>query len=194
MRKRFVSLFVVAAFFFVGHVASVANAFSDVYVFGDSLSDAGALAVLSPANCPPPPYAGCRFSNGPVWVENLASRLGLSASTACAGGTNYAIGGQRSDQILGGQIPLFSSHMGGVADSSALYVIWGAATTTCRASTRPPPPTTSSLQCWRSRPSARPTSSSRIFPSSIPSVRPSTRCWRRASPHCLGRTSTSSTR
>ena len=106
--------------------ADRAQAFSDVFVFGDSLSDAGALNFLSPGDCPPAPYFDCRFSNGPVWAELLAADLGNSAVTAYGGaGTNYAIGGQRSDEILNGQIPLFSSHVAGAADSDALYIVWG---------------------------------------------------------------------
>jgi phospholipase/lecithinase/hemolysin len=55
-------------------------------VFGDSLSDNG--------------NAG-RFSNGPVWVEQLARRLGLPLVAAIGGGTNYAVGGARLDPASG---------------------------------------------------------------------------------------------
>lgn len=54
---------------------------SSLVIFGDSLSDAG--------------NAG-RFSNGPVWVERLAQRLGLEARPARMGGTNFAVGGARA--------------------------------------------------------------------------------------------------
>jgi outer membrane lipase/esterase len=50
-------------------------------VFGDSLSDIG--------------NAG-RFSNGPVWVEYLAERLGLALAPSARGGGNYAVGGARA--------------------------------------------------------------------------------------------------
>lgn len=55
--------------------------FSKLYVFGDSLSDAGNTykASYDPVlgvGFPPPPYAQ-RFSNGPVWVEYLGQKLGL---------------------------------------------------------------------------------------------------------------------
>ncbi len=115
----------VASLILLASTTSVAGPFSNLYVFGDSLSDTGALAVIAPTACPSAPYFDCRFSNGPVWVENLAADLGVSASTAYAGGTNYAIGGQRTDQILNGQIPLFLSSVGGVADPDALYALWG---------------------------------------------------------------------
>lgn len=55
--------------------------FTGLVVFGDSLSDNG--------------NAG-RFSNGPVWVEHLASRLGLPLAPSRQGGTNHAVGGART--------------------------------------------------------------------------------------------------
>ncbi len=130
MRKRIlISLF--TSLFFLSGIASVAHAFSDVFVFGDSLSDSGAFAGIFPAACPAAPYAGCRFTNGPTWAEILATDIGNSADTAYLGGTNYAIGGERSDELLVdvdtlgvGQIPNFASTVGGVADPNALYIIW----------------------------------------------------------------------
>jgi len=114
--------------------AAPALSYTDTFVFGDSLSDSGAFDhLLGGAFCPPAPYAGCRFSNGPTWAENVATALGNSADTAYApgGGTNYAIGGERSDELFasgsainGGQIPNFSTDVGGVADPNALYIIW----------------------------------------------------------------------
>ncbi len=61
-------------------------AFNHVVVFGDSLSDTG--------------NAG-RFSNGPVWVEYLAQKLGLKLNPARAGGSNFAVGGARLDPRSG---------------------------------------------------------------------------------------------
>ncbi|MEM9343853.1 MAG: SGNH/GDSL hydrolase family protein [Pseudomonadota bacterium] len=57
--------------------------FSSFFVIGDSLSDPGNFGPLGP----PPPYAGNRFSNGPVWAEVLASEFDPSATQ------NYAFGG-----------------------------------------------------------------------------------------------------
>lgn len=113
---------------FVSSTAS-ATPISDMYVFGDSLSDTGAFTALAPDFCPDPPYADCRFSNGPVWVEHLATDLGVSATTAYAGGTNWAIGGQRTDNLFadsnfGGQLFNYLGSAGGMADADALYVIW----------------------------------------------------------------------
>ncbi|MEM9503950.1 MAG: SGNH/GDSL hydrolase family protein [Cyanobacteria bacterium P01_E01_bin.43] len=58
-----------------------AASFSQLYVFGDSLVDAGNLfrasSTLSPLGIPQsPPYAQ-RLSNGPVWVEYLADSFEL---------------------------------------------------------------------------------------------------------------------
>jgi phospholipase/lecithinase/hemolysin len=63
----------------------------EFYVFGDSLSDTGNVFAL--VGYPPsPPYFEGRFSNGPVWVEYLAARLGLDYHQQ----TNFAWGGALS--------------------------------------------------------------------------------------------------
>ncbi|MFP8878687.1 MAG: hypothetical protein VCE43_04105 [Myxococcota bacterium] len=69
-------------------VPAPALAYTDVFAFGGSLSDSGAFAHLdgTDVDCPPPFYAGRRFTNGPTWVENLATALGRSANTAYAPG------------------------------------------------------------------------------------------------------------
>src|SRR5215210_249644 len=66
--------------------ARSAPAFEHLVVFGDSLSDTG--------------DAG-RFSNGPVWVEYLAGRLGVKLSPSQRGGSNFAVGGARLDPRSG---------------------------------------------------------------------------------------------
>jgi phospholipase/lecithinase/hemolysin len=114
----------VASLLLLVSVTSVAGPYTSLNVFGDSLSDSGALAILSPGDCPPPPYFDCRFSNGPVWAEILAADLGVSAATAYGGGTNWAIGGQRTDQVLDAQVPNYLGTTAGAADPDALYVIW----------------------------------------------------------------------
>ena len=68
--------------------------FSAEYVFGDSLSDVGNVYLGVGGLEPASPYVNGQFSNGPVWVQDLAARLGLPALTpSLAGGTDYAFGG-----------------------------------------------------------------------------------------------------
>src|SRR5262245_61319505 len=73
-------------------VPSVCN---QIVVFGDSYVDTGNNFVASNGAFPAsPPYYSGRFSNGPVWVERLASDLGIAAPTPSGGGgLNYAWGG-----------------------------------------------------------------------------------------------------
>ena len=66
--------------------ADAAEKFAALVVFGDSLSDNG--------------NAG-RYSNGPVWVEELGTRLGLQVKPSESGGWNFAIGGARLDPDSG---------------------------------------------------------------------------------------------
>jgi phospholipase/lecithinase/hemolysin len=73
---------------------------SDMFVFGDSLSDAGNSGLVTQnfagTTFPPPPYAGGRYSNGPTAVEYLWNQLGSGGGPllpSLAGGTNFAVGG-----------------------------------------------------------------------------------------------------
>ena len=126
---------------FVALVSAQASAYSKLFVFGDSLSDTGNVTAIT-GTVPLPPYAPGRFSNGPVWVERLATDLGLSANAALTGGTNWAFGGAPTgppytqsvpyitQQVTGGFcpsgcIPGYLQTTGGVADPNALYVVWG---------------------------------------------------------------------
>ena len=122
---------------------------ASMYVFGDSLSDAGNVFASSSANplLKPdpivPPYYQGRMSNGPNWTDQLADRLGMSRPSASLdGGTNYAWAGATSDpgqtlrtslvipgqtqlvDNVGQQILTFSgTHPGGFAADS-LVVDW----------------------------------------------------------------------
>ena len=76
--------------------------FSALYAFGDSLSDAGNTFIATGGATPPaPPNASVNgygvFSNGPVWVQDLASNLGLSPLLpSLAGETDFAVGGAQT--------------------------------------------------------------------------------------------------
>ena len=131
----------------VGTATANSSPFSQFVVFGDSLSDAGTFPdILSPT------FDGLRFTNrvGPTYgpgeayaevgTQQLASLLGLQSNPATplvrpdTGGTNYAVGGYRTDEILNS---ITSSSDPGAgprpgylakytrADSNALYYLNG---------------------------------------------------------------------
>jgi phospholipase/lecithinase/hemolysin len=115
----------------LGLIAAPASAFTQLVIFGDSLSDAGNV-YASTFNVIPisPPYFSGRFSNGPVWVEQLASNLGLDAAPSLTGGTNQAWGGARtgapgSVPALSEQAAAYIGGSGGSVDPGALYVVFG---------------------------------------------------------------------
>src|SRR5215471_4269940 len=139
--------FLLAAILALGCLATAtarANAYSALYIFGDSLSDSGNNAIVfAPNTTPVPipgndfiptfPYASGRYTNGPVWAEDFASALGLSASPSLLGGTNFASGGPRTGPLNPGQFPpnhetqigLFLAQHANTAPGSALYVVAG---------------------------------------------------------------------
>lgn len=122
-------------------VSAHAGSFSGIFVFGDSLSDTGNLSLVTagtadPQPNPTQPYDGGRFSNGPLWVEGLASGLGLAgqANPFLLGGNNFAFAGARtgtSDSPPGVLAQAFGIWGGGLApnplraDPDALYVVVG---------------------------------------------------------------------
>ena len=71
------------------------SSYSRIYAFGDSLSDAGNVYAASGGVLPDPLiYSDGRFTNGPVWVQDLAHDLGLPAVTpSLNSGTDFAYGG-----------------------------------------------------------------------------------------------------
>ena len=85
--------------------SSALPAYGALYAFGDSLSDAGNVSILTgvvgtePVS---PPYAqetygsvtGNVFSNGPTWVQDLSGALGLGTlAPSLASGNDFAYGG-----------------------------------------------------------------------------------------------------
>jgi len=114
-------------------------AYSAIYVFGDSYCDVGNVFIATggtPQPQPPsPPYYFGRFSNGPIWVEHVASAMSLPMQPYLAGGTDYAFGGawvtqpqvtpQGTVPDVPQQVGLYLSQHGGKADPSALYVLEG---------------------------------------------------------------------
>lgn len=119
-----------------------AGAYSNIYFFGDSVSDGGnvALAIGYPNGVPQvvsgnnyipdyPYYPSGRFSNGPVWAEDFAAKFGLTAAPSLAGGTDFAFAGARTGgadvpvPTLTTQAGMFLASSHGVAPGDALYVI-----------------------------------------------------------------------
>ena len=110
-----------------------AQSFSNVVVFGDSLSDSGNAAQ---ANGLP---AGNSFTTNPdpVWAEIVAEAFGASGRNSLAGGPNYAFAGacvnpatpctQNIVPTVTEQIDSHLSAQGGSADPGALYAVWGGA-------------------------------------------------------------------
>jgi phospholipase/lecithinase/hemolysin len=75
-----------------------ASAYTTLFAFGDSLSDAGNDYIGSDGAIPvSPPYYQGHFSNGPTWVEDLSVKLGLGKLTpSLAGGDDFAFGGAQT--------------------------------------------------------------------------------------------------
>jgi phospholipase/lecithinase/hemolysin len=111
-----------------------------LYAFGDSLSDVGNIYAATSDPGPPvpgPPYVNGQFTNGNVWVQDLAGDLGLAALTpSLLGGSNFAYGTAETGvtsfntsaadtDLLGatGQLAQFQA-VHAAADPNALYTIW----------------------------------------------------------------------
>jgi phospholipase/lecithinase/hemolysin len=102
-------------------------------VFGDSLSDTGNVFVATGGTVPTTPYSAGRFSDGPVWIDHLATGLGLPSGAVAflLGGNNYAFGGARTGAGTS-PVPGLLAQIGGVwapthptADANGLYVVVG---------------------------------------------------------------------
>ena len=105
-------------------------AYSQVYFFGDSLTDTGNLYAGSGIPVSPPYYGG-GFSNGPLWSQTFASALGFASTPAVLGGNNFAWAGAtivdygRPQPEVPQQLGMYLGVTGGTADPNALYVIMG---------------------------------------------------------------------
>ena len=99
MKKTLRSLLLVAWVALLAPVSAQASlqTLSNLYVFGDSLSDGGNYnGPGGPGTFPPSPYVGGRYTNGLTAVEYLwqAYHPGDGSFTPSNfGGTNYALGG-----------------------------------------------------------------------------------------------------
>jgi outer membrane lipase/esterase len=109
-------------------------AYNDFIVFGASLSDTGNVYTATNGSDPGPSpsyYLG-RWSNGPLWIDNVAQSYGKEVKAALLGGTNYAYGGAKTCAISGvissvpdicDQVDQYLSSVSNKANPNALYVI-----------------------------------------------------------------------
>lgn len=92
--------------------------------FGDSLSDNGNFFAAT--GQPPAPYVGGRFSNGPVWVEQLAGPMNGFFPVGAVNNlvsTNFAFGFARTDNAPGG--PTSPNISGGTGAQIGAYLARG---------------------------------------------------------------------
>ena len=113
-------------------VPAQAGTFSNMFVFGDSLSDTHNLFLATGGVFPDlnqGPYFDGRYSNGPLWVETLAADLGLpnGAKAYLTGGNNYAYAGARTGtgNSPPGVLAQVAGLWNGLGDPNALYVVVG---------------------------------------------------------------------
>ena len=151
-RKQTILMALLMFILLVPNGAGAQADFDRFVIFGTSLSDPGNLfAETHEVNVPPEynldeffvpnaAYAigGHHLTNGPTWIEQLATQLGMKASVLPAsrdknpGARNYATDGSRAvltfhppgaKKTLEEQIDDFLADEGGVAPAGALYVI-----------------------------------------------------------------------
>ena len=105
--------------------------FSNMFFFGDSLTDAGSFKPVLP------PGTGLFTTNpGPVWAQVLGGRYGFTVTPANQGGTDYAQGDARVSQPPLPNTPppgtnatpmttQVSQAIAKGVDGNALYSLWG---------------------------------------------------------------------
>ena len=146
-RAKILLLITVAVFCIVlNPLPSIAVNSSELFVFGDSLSDTGNLfnasKTVTGTGTPSPPYFQGRFSNGLVWVDYLAKKLNLDpipVTTLAANahppqGINFAYGGATtgSSSNLSDSIPGLQEQViefqglltNQPIDREALFILW----------------------------------------------------------------------
>ncbi len=116
----------------------LANPFTSIVVYGDSLSDNGNIYAASGNTYPAsPPYYNGRLSNGPVTVEQMATTWGVPLYDFAYGGATTGIGNASdggaptslgSLGLPGMQSELASTQglLGSLVDfNTSLFVVWG---------------------------------------------------------------------
>ncbi|AFY91918.1 SGNH/GDSL hydrolase family protein [Chamaesiphon minutus] len=114
-------------------VRAIAATFSQIVVYGDSLSDVGNAAAKGAIA----PYKSQgRFSNGKLWIEYLADRLGIGIDRRqifAEGGATTGTTNVGQDYIPNLQGISQQVKNNPISDPKALYVIWGGANDYLRA-------------------------------------------------------------
>jgi len=131
LRTRHLVGAITAALLFSATAA--ATNFSQVVVFGDSLSDNGNISLATAPSLQPP----LRFTTNPgtVGIENVAGKLGFTLQPSLLGGTDFAWGGAgvlTNSPGTPAAVPTLTAQVGaylagGTVDDHALYSIWGGA-------------------------------------------------------------------
>jgi outer membrane lipase/esterase len=139
-KKRLLPALVFSAITAITSPAAESAQFSQVVVFGDSLSDVGFYRpFLLSLGLPPAVVAQLgRFTTNPdpVWAELISQFYGFTPAPSNANGTIFAQGGARvssdsastppglAQRPVSVQINEFLARNGGAADPNALYGIW----------------------------------------------------------------------
>ena len=128
---RYVRLFSVLVVIFGFSGSAWGQNFSDVIIFGDSLSDSGNVGSLRPL----PSGSSFTTNPDPVWSKIVAETFGALGMNSLARGSNYAFAGACMnpdtpcdiDEVptVTEQIEQYFFTSDGQTDPNALYVIWG---------------------------------------------------------------------
>lgn len=106
--------------------------YTALYVFGDSLVDAGNVQVATNGASPPPGlgYFDGRYTNGYNYVDYINARLfGGPTVASLKGGNNFGYGGARVNTNtdlpldLAAQVSAYKARVGNAADPNALYIL-----------------------------------------------------------------------
>ena len=95
--------------------------FGSIFTLGDSLTDHGNLFKL--IGMPKPPYWQGRFSNGPVWAEQLATALEVNASEF----HGFAVGGATTTDVTNQQVKALLAANNNRLPADGLYLYWAGA-------------------------------------------------------------------
>ncbi len=134
------SLLITLALLAFAPFASGQTQYSQIVVFGDSLSDTGnsfAASGIPPSGPGGFPYFNGRFSNGPIWIDFIQEPLGLDETQVL----NFAVGGASTGEGLkappagifevppGTLIPTVGAQIGlylssSTPDSNQLTILW----------------------------------------------------------------------